>query len=507
MLFSSICKSLDRVGAGVIPFPAEPSDTIIILDNLPDTDLYTLRTENEYDLTFNFDISKYIGDVDKLLQHGLIDEEIKIAIAAFDVDNGQTSDEQFLFDCDNDGTPELIYYEVDEVFLNGKKIGELTSGNNQWAVSKNVLTVDVRQLNFPANIGATAQNVIHIKIDSKNSDVILSSGQQGCKKWAAEVDFIAVQFDVIDPFLIIPGFGGSPANLSSQMFKENLMNTYGIPSEIISYSSPDYIPFDSNPCESVELSYKGTINEIKTKTLALAEQWQTDSLNIVGHSKGGLESLYLIENLLNFQDRVNVGVFNNTKVPSILTVDTLATYGTPYEGTLLADWGTGPITGHVSEFLLTNFTPGLCDLTTSRATKFTNGFNFGDAFHHIKMGGDADFNFNGLLSTGEIYGAQMATPILTDNFHRRLWQITGGPTNSFILTSPFSIPIRIPLSLRNTPPNDIMVKVSSALSAEVADSRISILAGKNHGTIVDDGMQNKLIEQFKEYDILWRDNK
>ena len=507
ILFSSICSSLERVGAGVISFPDEPSDTTIILDNLPDTDKYTLRTTNEYDLIFDFNISKYIGDVDKLLAHGLIDPEVKIAVAAFDVDNGQSRDSQLLYDCDNDGEADLLYYEVDEVFLNGIKIGELTSGDNQWAVSKNVLTVDIRQLNFPSAPGTPVSNVIQIKIDSRNSDVVLSSGQIGCQRWAAEVDFISIQFDVIDPFILIPGFGGMPDSFNDNAFKENLMNTYGIPSEILSYDSPDVMFFSSELCESLELSYKGTINSIKAQTITLAELWQTDSLNIIGHSKGGLESLYLIKSLQVFEDKVNVGNFNNTKIPDKLTIDSLSTYGTPYEGTLLADWLVDSTSPLASEFLLvSNLMPGLCDLTTYKAKKYSNGFNFGDSFYHLKVGGYADTDRNGRLSTGEISGAQMSFPLLTNPLHNQLWAITGGQVATFNWASPFSIPIPIPLSLRNVPANDIMVKASSATSVKIVAANLSIIESKNHGTIIDESMQDKIIEQFKIYD-LWRDIK
>lgn len=505
ILFSSTCHSLDRVGAGVIAFPAEPSDTVIVLDDLPDTDLYSLRTENEYDLVFNFDISKYIGNLDKLIAHGLINQEVKIAVAAYDVDNGPESNAQFYNDCDGDGIEDLVYFEVDEVYLNGKKIGELTSGNNQWAVAKNVLTTDIRQLNFPQNIGATAANVIQIKIDSKNANIELSSGQIGCKRWAAEVDFITVQFDVIDPFVLIPGFGGNSDTFDSSGYKDELMNYYGIPSEVIAYESPANAISYPIQCAKVDTSYKYNHYSIQEQIIALANNWHTDSLNIVAHSKGGLESLYLIDWVLKNNTLVTAAAINNTLQPTKLIIKSLTTHGTPFEGSKLANWVLDTLNTGVGFANLVPYVehliPGLCDLTTHKATLFSKNLNFSNKLQQLKIGATLDAYGDSIITDDEISGNTFA--LLGYDTNVKFWSITGG---NKIADYDFESPWFIKTDIKDlVEENDTLVTVKSATSTKESNNVIPIITGANHGTIIGLPEQTIVLNHFKNRTIKWGD--
>jgi hypothetical protein len=95
----SIALDLDRVGNSYVQFPTKPSDKVIILDDLPDTDVYQHRTGNEYDLVFNFDIRRYIGDKAKLLEHGLMEPTAYLNLIAFDVDTPPPGAGESFFYC------------------------------------------------------------------------------------------------------------------------------------------------------------------------------------------------------------------------------------------------------------------------------------------------------------------------------------------------------------------------------------------------------------------------
>jgi len=508
IIFSSLCHSITRVGVGVVPFPDEAGDTVIILDDLIDTDKSTNRTGNEYDLTFNFEISKYIGDKDKLISNGLMDKNVTIILASFDVDNEPTENAQFGYDCDNDGINELVYYEVNEVFLNGVKIGELKSGNNTWSSAKNIIEADINLLNFPLNQGLSASNSVQIKVDVKNTDVELSSGGKGCNFWETEIDFVSLHYEVIDPFVIIPGLGGDPTNLQASLFKENLMNKYGIPSEIISYDYPDYYPSPSagNLCETTSLSYRTTVGSIKAQILTLAEQWQTDSINLVGHSKGGLESIFLIKNLQMYNDKVNVVHFNTVKIPAELKINSFATLGTPYKGTEVANRLTPTLLKFSEETLLAGkYIPSFCDLTTTKATGFSNKFSFGDSVKYFQIGANADINNNGYLNLNEQTGVQGSFGIVTNLLHLSIWRTTGhwSPVWNFVNGK---------LDLGNITyfdviPNDIYVQVDSAIHTSIANKGLASVVSKNHGTIIDEQVQNYIVEQYLKNEFLWREQK
>jgi len=393
----------------------------------------------------------------------------------------------------------------------------LESGNNQWATKKNIIIANISQLNFPTEVGGIGNNTIQIKIDSKNKYVELSNNEIGCQAWAAEIDFIAIQYSVIDPFILIPGFGGDPKRFNDNQYKEYLMNTYGIPSEVISYAPLSTPSTSYFICDAQNQNYEENLSIINQQVLAIADNWKTDSLNIIGHSKGGLESLNLISDLLEQQYTVNVGQLNNLNLPSTLTINTLTTLGTPYKGTLLADWVTKPARTFTDQFsVFKEFMPSLCDLQVDNATIFTEQFHFGESLRSIMVAADADTNSSGRLSLSEIEGSQLdatskgwsinraALSLIIGNF---AWRITAGPVHKLVINPPYNIPFLIQDSVR--PPNDIMVKVASSNSGDYVSGGYGIwlFEKANHGTIVSNTIQDRIINQFKTYSFLGRDEK
>jgi hypothetical protein len=252
-----------------------------------------------------------------------------------------------------------VYYQIDEVYVNGTKVGNLNSGNDLWSREENEFSFDVGLLNFPTYEGGAASNSIQIKIDVKNSEL----PPNNCVQYATEIDFLTIQYEVIDPFVLIPGLGGSPSSFAASGYVENLKNTYGIPSKILSYDSPLITPLNQG-CAAFPSSYNQTTIPIKDKIVQAANEWGTDAINIIAHSKGGLEGVNLINSLLFNETMVDAGVFNDAIIESRLKVNTLSTHGSPFEGTRLADKLIQPIAKVSYQFTLTqDLLIGLCDLT------------------------------------------------------------------------------------------------------------------------------------------------
>ncbi|MDX1472288.1 MAG: hypothetical protein R3213_12385, partial [Flavobacteriaceae bacterium] len=198
-----------------------PSDTFIVVDVGPGNDIYATRNdEGTPELTFDFDIYRYVGDIAKLKQHGLISETFKLHIPAFDIDTKSPPR-----DCDGDEINDQIAPEVDEVYFNGEKIGVLRGSNEQWDLGRNTFELSIDKLNLltEPTPGGFARNTLEIEVDVANEDTVLSSGQVGCKAWATEIDFVILEFEVVDPIALNVGLFGSPSTFEASGFKDRIM--------------------------------------------------------------------------------------------------------------------------------------------------------------------------------------------------------------------------------------------------------------------------------------------
>jgi len=492
-LFSPPSLSAIRVGDANIDFPFKATDTTIILDDLPDTDRYVGNEKQGADLTFDFDIQRYIGDLDKLRQNRLIEEYATISLAVFDVDNaseGATLER----DCDGDGELETVAYEINEVYLNGQKIGVLKSGNDQWSLNSGT-KVPVELLNFPNSQGVGGQNKIEVHVDTGNETVVTSSEQVGCMVWKAEVDFVTIKFNVIDPFILLPGIGGSETSLVNSNYKSHLMNKYGIPSEIISYPPPNIKddPFAMTyfNCADVPVSFDLNKEVILPQIASFASEWKTDSINIAAHSKGGLESL-TITKAMNIKEEVKIysANINNTLEEITLKVNTISSHASPFLGARIADKLKGSATyfgKRIADYEVfenaQNFVPQLCDLSTKNAVAHSSVFDFREDIAQFKIASDAHASGGNWLSASDLAGNQIQNIVLG----HAAWKITGGTD----------------IKDQEFKKNDTMVTQESAASSAEATKKSTHYVLKNHGTVIDEEMQESVIIQFMGRVLPW----
>lgn len=225
-------------------------------------------------LLFTIKIDRYIGNVQKLRNNQLISPSVRLRLPVYDVDFTGVG---------TGGNPER-----DKLFLNGHFIGFLQGANNIWHL--NEFDIPIEWINFPASPGAVANNDLRIDIDTLNGG------------WCTSADWGAVDIKVARPALFVHGIFSGPATWN--LWTGRFDNSYGLPQSTIDLGFlPDTI--------------QANAAKIFVKTEQLKQLWKVDKINLIGHSKGGLDSRDYAE----FSDSV-------TQVIQI---------GTPNRGSPLAD--------------------------------------------------------------------------------------------------------------------------------------------------------------------------
>jgi hypothetical protein len=275
-------------------------------------------------LTFNVKIDRYVGDFAKLKASGSIGNMVTIRIPAFDVDyNGSGTG----------GNPER-----DQLSINGHIIGDLQGGNNIWHLNEFQIPVD--WLNFPDLPGRVANNNFRIDIDRLNGG------------WCVGADWAAADIDVARPALFVHGIFSTPGTWSSRWITtvpgtpERLeITNLGLPADTINVGFlPDTIGSNAQ--------------KISNRMQQLKNQWKVDKINLIGHSKGGLDSRDYAE--------------TSDSVSQVIQI------GTPNAGSPLADYiiiggiiGQGLTQFPINEIVLST-APGGYQLTRP----YMSGYNF-----------------------------------------------------------------------------------------------------------------------------------
>lgn len=216
---------------GNSPFPFSDmfsvTGDIVINDKDSSTlDRYLYRSGSDPQIKIPLNVSRYIGDKDKLLAKGLLSKQATIVFPGYDVDS-QTSP---VSDCDGDGIPDQLRPEVNKVYFNGELIGEMTGDNNIWRMQR--FSIDISLVNFPSTPGSTAENELSIAIDAANKNVPLSSGAVGCRVWATEIDWAALQFEAASPVVLVPGLMGRTDSFEESGYIQALKEE-GLPVELV----------------------------------------------------------------------------------------------------------------------------------------------------------------------------------------------------------------------------------------------------------------------------------
>ncbi|MEO1415615.1 MAG: T9SS type A sorting domain-containing protein [Bacteroidota bacterium] len=233
----------------------------------------------------------FMTNADELIEKGVIPKEAQLSLRVFDVDHNAQ------FDGNNDGRPDP---EVDYVYVNGNLVTNkdgspwtLTSGNNTWSTPS--INIPIEYLKFPQAGGSgSVTNIIEIEIDVP-----------GTGYWAVTCDWVLI--DITDPEMVYPiclvhGWNGN--NTTFNEFEE-------------------FFEEDGIPSFSVQLLGQGSIEQNAILLNAEIENYLAtscyDKVNILAHSKGGLDS------------RAYLRRFGGSKVGTFVQL------GTPNHGSILAD--------------------------------------------------------------------------------------------------------------------------------------------------------------------------
>lgn len=257
------------------------------VDDGHDLDQYLFRSQSPINVAIdvNRDFGPVDGDGHPVEGNALFGKTARITLRAFDVDDKSTR---------TDIAPERDIVIVNDEFLETP----LTGADNQWNI--NTLRFSANELLLPTPSNPTGRNQLFVSIDTANS---------GPDVWAVEVDWAELRLSTeVVPIAMVHGFNGDAGDFTDQEL--------------------GLLPFYLDRVASLEgraiapsQTRQGSI-EHNTRLLeeSIADLQRTsgaDQVNLLAHSKGGLESrLYMFDN------------------PG--KVDKLVMLGTPNRGTELA---------------------------------------------------------------------------------------------------------------------------------------------------------------------------
>lgn len=233
-------------------------------------------------LRFPIMVDRVVGNRDKLKANGLIRETATLTMPAFDVD----------FSGGGSGTPP----ERDRVSFNGHVLTpEFLSGqDNEWKL--NQYEVPIEWVEFPndPDDGGTVEpkeNFVEIEIDT------LSLPDEDT--WCTAIDWATLQIDVARPVVYAHGIlsDGGVWDASPFRWLSHLRDELGIPSDN---------GLDMGPLDSIQ----SNAGKIAGRVARARARWGVDKVDLVAHSKGGLDSREYVEGHDDVERVIQLGTPN-----------------------------------------------------------------------------------------------------------------------------------------------------------------------------------------------------
>ncbi len=317
-----------------------------------------------------------LKDASALVNKGVIGAQAVIRFPVYDIDSEANMSPPY--------SP-----EVDRISFNGTFKKVLSGLNNRW--TDDSIVIPIEEVKFGAD------NEIRVDIDTANS----------AELWCMAVDWVSIEFDVAAPYVLAHGINAASDTWDGII---GTMDENGVLYNRFSVTSNGR---SAGNARQLEQHIEDFLDTVKAK-----------KVNIIAHSKGGLDSQEL-----------------QARAPSFKILS-LSTLSTPHLGSVAADlsiiqkteadekinagndpngfaktyidtwtWGKGPQL------------PGLRDLTVARATEAINLKLRGNISPTFSMGADADLNGDNDLTSGESaglfpgvahYGAERAWRVLRD---------------------------------------------------------------------------------------------
>jgi len=486
-------------GPRTSPFePPEANDRSFVTDAAPGLDTgCTFRSGGP--LVFNIEITRYAGELNPdgtlrnaaaLVAAGLISRTATLIQPAFDVDSGAVLAPPF-------------QPERDRVSFNGEEIGFLSGENNEWKL--NSFEVPIEKVRFAARGAAgsppsPAINEVRIDIDTANSEQV----------WCTAVDWSAQSFKAMSPIILIHGNNSNGGFFNRQGFTGEL-ETQGL-----LYDNSINLP-------TTTIAANGS--QLNNLIPAIVRSFGVDSVHLVVHSKGGLDTR---EYLANYQSSHDTDF-------KVLSYTSLST---PHNGSVGADLlvqreAALRVTSEVEFSGFPTFTQTIAEQmgtdagTPNLTTTFAAGFNAANVARlpssivFNTVAADADTNGNAAIDRNPDEYAQLRaeSPSLTatDNSflgHTKtriavnaVYQVlrtTAGVALSYRTESTLFGGTRTVAVLTSVPNatllgNDVLVPIPSGRGVGSIESRVANTttfqgpAGRNHSNVADGGVAATVI--------------
>lgn len=270
------------------PFtPPKENDSTFVVDcgTYLDTGCSYKKDVPNGELVFTIKVTRVIGDRDKLKANGLLSPTATLSLPAFDVDFT--------------GGSATVNPERDRVFFNGRVVpGEfLTGANNVW--KENEFRIPVEWIEFPQDPGpggtvTPADNVIRIQIDTANP---------GRNEWCTAIDWAALSIEAARPVILVHGILSDGDGWNDQPFSwVAKLNELGILNNGTSLTL-ERISFTIDTIQNNAADIARAVAEAR-------QRWGIDKVNLVCHSKGGLDARHFVENDDSVEQVIQIGTPN-----------------------------------------------------------------------------------------------------------------------------------------------------------------------------------------------------
>lgn len=482
--------------------PLKPNDTRFVENSGNGLDTgCTFRPDGP--LVISLPVTRVVGangdgspiSLQDMKDSGVLSKKAKLRLPAFDVDL--------------EGAPG-VPPEHDIILFNGVEIGSLSGSNETWKM--NEFEIPIELVHFATmNVGAAptpGDNTITILIDQGSGTDV---------NWCTSIDWVELTFQTISPVILVHGNGRS-----GQFF---------VDTGFAGYLEFRGIPYD----KSISLPRQDIFAnafEIQKQLPDIVKSFGVDSIHLVAHSKGGLDSRGYLQ-IFQF-----ISPDKNFKV---LSLNTLAS---PHDGTLLTDLqeqradaaskvgklGKIEYEGfpdYIRQLLaIVPFDNGLKSLTTGKVAAF-NSFNIPTLPPRLfitTVGGDADVNLNGQIDRNPdeykgIRDFESKLQALDSNFVTRelgrhivdsMYQILRNTSSITMECCRTNLVGRRIAKIRATPSsegpiqNDTLVTMPSAnghqsiFSISVHAREYSGSSGRNHANIADPDVASQIVTWILE---------
>jgi pimeloyl-ACP methyl ester carboxylesterase len=508
----SVCSSALCIAAphfGASPFtPHDETDTTFVVDKGTGLDTgCTYRSRGP--LVFQIKITRFVGDInadgtlkdtESLIANGVVSKSATLYMPVFDIDSSASP-------------PPPFQPERDKVLVNGKEIGFLEGNDNAWTPS--TFDIPISTLKFPARApsGSTptpAVNTITINIDAANTVDV----------WCMSVDFAELSFKAISPTIMIHGNSQTGAFWDRFHFTDAFKKRF--------------FPYDNSiNLQTTSIAINGA--DINAKLPALVKSFGVDSVNLVVHSKGGLDVREYLATYQTARKDFSVVSFTSLSTPhnGSVAADALIKYKSAMEAKADEIKLSGFPADADKVLSLLPINAGYPNLTTEFVASFntTNIPRLGALGNTIfnLIAGDIDKNSNGSIDNAPVheyiellqdsqelaakdkefpnpfsskskaqYALDVVYKVLRDT---KSVSVTSQTTSSlFGLGKTKTVVTLTSVPNKNTLQNDILVTIPSGLGegsiGNMATKKYSYVGaeGRNHSSIANEAVAEKVAQ-------------